>query len=279
MPYYKYVVPDRVDVLSNLKIRFTQPSALNDPFESFPAIQTSLNSREAKRYARQRIGQMAREGGLPQTPARSHIRDLRRDFLEWCDERHGDKAAEQLQIRARAMCDRLGLLLCMSKVPNNILMWSHYAKAHSGLVIEFDSNHEFFKYATQDVIYSSERPVWNVDDSRHPAGMEHIKSLDWAYEQEVRKTEMVGGKQLQLQNGKDFVAADPDWVPDPYSIHFFDLPSDLITGVIVGWKAAEESIRAIRDALSAGHFRRVKLRQAVPSRMEFKMEIVGLSRN
>lgn len=278
MPYYKYVVPDRIDVLSNLKIRFTQPSALNDPFEAFPAIQTNLNRRVAKKFARQRIGKMARESGVPQTRSRSHIRDLRRDFLEWCDERHGDKAAGQLQTRARAMCDKLGLLLCMSKIPDNILMWSHYAKAHSGFVIEFDSKHEFFKYATQDVIYSSERPVWNVENSRHPAGMEHRKSLDWAYEQEVRKTEMIGGKQLRLQNGNDFVAADPDWVPDPYSIHLFDLPADVITGVIVGWKAQDETIRALRDVLNIGQCRRVQLRRAVPSRMEFKMEIVRLSR-
>ena len=31
---YKYLCPERVDVLQNLRIRFTQVSALNDPFES-----------------------------------------------------------------------------------------------------------------------------------------------------------------------------------------------------------------------------------------------------
>ncbi|MEO6825094.1 MAG: hypothetical protein ABI167_10310 [Nitrosospira sp.] len=30
---YKYVPQDRIDVLQNLTVRFTQPSALNDPFE------------------------------------------------------------------------------------------------------------------------------------------------------------------------------------------------------------------------------------------------------
>ena len=35
---YKYLCPERVDVLQNLRIRFTQVSALNDPFESFPGV-------------------------------------------------------------------------------------------------------------------------------------------------------------------------------------------------------------------------------------------------
>lgn len=30
---YKYLRPERIDILNNLSIRFTQPSALNDPFE------------------------------------------------------------------------------------------------------------------------------------------------------------------------------------------------------------------------------------------------------
>lgn len=36
MYLYKYLNPDRVDVLKQRRIRFTQPSALNDPFEFKP---------------------------------------------------------------------------------------------------------------------------------------------------------------------------------------------------------------------------------------------------
>ena len=32
--FYKYLPPARVDVLQDLRIRYTQISALNDPFES-----------------------------------------------------------------------------------------------------------------------------------------------------------------------------------------------------------------------------------------------------
>ena len=36
MNLYKYLPPERVDIIENLKIRFTQTAVLNDPFESFP---------------------------------------------------------------------------------------------------------------------------------------------------------------------------------------------------------------------------------------------------
>ena len=35
---YKYLPPERIDVLSNLRIRFSQPRSLNDPFETAPLI-------------------------------------------------------------------------------------------------------------------------------------------------------------------------------------------------------------------------------------------------
>jgi len=36
MTLYKYLHPDRIDLLQNLLIRFTQPGAFNDPFEMQP---------------------------------------------------------------------------------------------------------------------------------------------------------------------------------------------------------------------------------------------------
>ena len=36
MSIYKYIPPERIDILQNNHIRFTQPSAFNDPFEAFP---------------------------------------------------------------------------------------------------------------------------------------------------------------------------------------------------------------------------------------------------
>jgi hypothetical protein len=36
---YKYVIADRIDILKNGFIRFTQPDALNDPWEMRPCVE------------------------------------------------------------------------------------------------------------------------------------------------------------------------------------------------------------------------------------------------
>src|SRR5258708_12419499 len=38
MIVYKYVHPERFDVLKDTRIRFTQAAALNDPFEMMPSL-------------------------------------------------------------------------------------------------------------------------------------------------------------------------------------------------------------------------------------------------
>ena len=43
---YKYLRPVRVDVLNKLEIRFTQPNALNDPFELRPRFESLIREAE-----------------------------------------------------------------------------------------------------------------------------------------------------------------------------------------------------------------------------------------
>ena len=45
---YKYVEADRVDILVNKSIRFTQPSALNDPFELQPLFEELFTEDDLK---------------------------------------------------------------------------------------------------------------------------------------------------------------------------------------------------------------------------------------
>ncbi|GAB7027596.1 hypothetical protein [Geotalea toluenoxydans] len=40
---YKYLIVDRVSVLEDLEVRFSQPRALNDPFEASPLIDATLD--------------------------------------------------------------------------------------------------------------------------------------------------------------------------------------------------------------------------------------------
>lgn len=94
-------------------------------------------------------------------------------------------------------------VLCFSSKGSNILMWSHYARNHKGICIEFYRNADFFNgqfaNTTSTIItdpnigilrkveYQAERPCY-----AHPRELENdtkswfVKAQDWAYEEEQR---------------------------------------------------------------------------------------------
>lgn len=93
---------------------------------------------------------------------------------------------------------------CFSKIPDSILMWSHYANSHKGICIEIEENRKDFK----DVIYSKQRAKFDINDvikrilASNFLGTKFdgsddeynykmlrpffTKSEDWKYEDEVR---------------------------------------------------------------------------------------------
>lgn len=153
MPLYKYVANERVDILKNSLIRFTQPAALNDPFDFMPAI-THLYSERFLHNAPEVVDQYLEltrvedatcSASGKRRPAHiAHILNSDRDEL----------------IRAMALGSRVLArggteaynevfsqkwgLLCLAERCDNLLMWGHYSRDHQGFVIEFNRDHQFF---------------------------------------------------------------------------------------------------------------------------------------
>jgi hypothetical protein len=279
MPYFKYVTPDRIDVLRTLKIRYTQISALNDPFEALPSIEKSLTEKVYKNHARKEIRRQTRN--LPgATP--SKLKEFRKLLLE--DEMNdfsreeGEVAARKYQSQIRSITDFTLGFLCLSKTPSNILMWSHYADCHRGMVIEFDSNHEYFKFRTREVVYSNVRPSMALHDENPSTEILRTKSLDWEYEQEVRRSESLSPKSEPTAGGGRIILAPNDVAEDPDRIRLFSIPEGVITGVILGWKSSPDFQEAARkEALRIG-VRPTKIRQAIPSEREYKMDTIVLAK-
>ena len=48
MAVYKYVSPERIDVLQNCRVRYTQPRYLNDPFELRPHFSDLMGREELR---------------------------------------------------------------------------------------------------------------------------------------------------------------------------------------------------------------------------------------
>lgn len=55
MKLYKYLHPDRIDVLKNRAIRFSPPNAFNDPFEFKPVISGIASDEYVNAYVNENL--------------------------------------------------------------------------------------------------------------------------------------------------------------------------------------------------------------------------------
>jgi hypothetical protein len=111
-------------------------------------------------------------------------------------------------------------------------MWSHYAEAHTGICLEFDTNHPLFGKATIKVIYLSTYPALDLVDE----GVEALftKSADWSYEAEWRliaEERMFGRSSVTVKTDDDFLR----------------IPSGVLKAVIIGCMTDNKTQRQIES--------------------------------
>jgi hypothetical protein len=262
---FKYVSPERVDVIKTLQIRFTQPSQFNDPFDVLPCIDWRVDGKQidqaADQVERRRFRSYAlrleREGRTP--VAFEDFKDIQA--------RHNRRRIEELRDPARfkeiatawnqRWWDRVGIL-SLSAAEKSLLMWAHYTGSHEGMLVEFDPKHPFFSPpgktpgvdfgTTVEVVYSKARPRVGFGDAAGDAAATlltlNTKSEDWAYEKEWRVFQL-----LEKSDAKVVGAAE--------TVHLFNLPPTSMKRVVVGCRmdAARraELIRALRTNSNLSH--------------------------
>jgi len=265
---YKYVTPDRLDILKTLRIRFTQPQALNDPFEALSRFDDRSGISKlhltveaaVRRYFERSTGHELTFDCLDAVSldiapdlsplSLTEVRELVTDLFAVLPDRQ--KLASGLVLQ-KHFGQILGML-SLSSVPDSLLMWSHYGECHRGFVIEFNAEHPFFPARAADgylgavkrVAYVDTRPsytpppVTSYDASkewmlRHVAELLLTKSPEWSYEQEWRML-------LPLSS--------PEAYPHEIegNVHLFSLPPDAMTAVIIGSRSVRETRQKVIDA-------------------------------
>ena len=153
-------------------------------------------------------------------------------------------------------------------------MWSHYAANHTGFVLGFHPDHEFFGQRVTPVTYSSSRPKINPFEAKHSPDIFYTKSEDWSYEQEYRKFLPLIEPE-KLSNGGYFLPYEE--APGEYSpnkqIHLVPLPKESIRCVVLGWKSAPGLREAVVGALERHGLADVSILRALPSLTEYAMEL------
>lgn len=161
-----------------------------------------------------------------------------------------EQARESLTI---AMSQAIGIL-CLTTKPDNLLMWAHYAKSHTGMVIELDGKHDFFHQTFNEpfnptgidedlskdygylkrVQYSPIRPSITVSSVKSFDSF-LIKGQDWAYEEEWRMLMPTANAQKSY---KDKQGID---------IFLYSVPSEVITKVILGDRANDDLLKSVQN--------------------------------
>lgn len=143
-------------------------------------------------------------------------------------------------------------LCCLSKSADNILMWSHYGRDHTGYCVEFEATDSTYMFgAAQPVLYSEEFPV--VDFYKTPKDKQVdlvflTKYLGWAYEQEWRIIDHIKGPGLR------------------------EYPKQLLKSVTFGLRMADADKAKIRQWVARrGH--EVKFYQASQHNRKFAIQL------
>lgn len=265
MPLYKYVTPERIDVLRTGRIRFSQPTALNDPFELRPyfdnlisdsvvlaymaANPVDLTPQLTKAYAQLSDDQ---KRALPLDNYLATVKhvvesdEFRVQFpqyiavmLEWIR----DLAAPIRNQLADGIGSRVGIL-SLTEDPTNTLMWSHYAAQHQGMVYCFDEKHSFFDrrhspedtfYQVRPVVYLARNASQSLIDMNDDVFL-FAKAPEWSYEREWRVLAPLAEADHVVEN-------------TPEKVSLFALPPGVVTGVILGARMSLDNRQAVQELL------------------------------
>lgn len=271
MRLFKYTDENGIRIIRDLTIKASRASELNDPFELSPKISASQFTRSKIRKAL--LHSQWKEGVYRKMKREGKVGNMKEFKRCW----KGDMPAlvqavldplpqtvESMQSGFAEMFDRHWRLFCVSLRDDSILMWSHYANKHKGLVVEFDTSDPFFGSLPDDsrleVEYRPEKAEFVLDLNDPKTFKKKLcevarrKSRDWEKEEEVR-----------------FILPAPDDGGCLYRIG----PS-CITRVILGVRAESGLIRDVRGLLAQPRFAHVNLQQARLAKESFTLEFGSL---
>ncbi|WP_243688333.1 DUF2971 domain-containing protein [Geotalea toluenoxydans] len=159
-------------------------------------------------------------------------------------------------------------ILSLSRTFTNLLMWSHYANNHTGFVIGFDDSHEFFYQETyqglssrpNNVNYTSQRSMTCVGDHDYYEKLLCEKSIDWAYEEEVRIFRL-------FTDETKIAGVDPAGHP----VFLVNLPKDALKSIYLGAHTDESLRRKIFAAINKNGLK-VELYDMRMSKLRYELE-------
>ena len=216
--FYKYVTADAaLKILTNRTLKYSSPLLFNDPFDiqfdlhfgydrdavisaardRYWAIYTKQCSFEPKNDAGEAMGLLRDKlPGMTRAEFEENLSGLVDESLN-AGEAHLPRFHAEFRDHMRDI-----KVLCLSEKSDNLLMWSHYADCHKGVVLRFSCIPELDSVwgAAEKVRYQQEMPRLISQDEmvltltgEFDLSEQHLlnkvvltKAADWSYEAEWR---------------------------------------------------------------------------------------------
>jgi hypothetical protein len=248
--YQSFAKPERLAaVLSNGEIYFSNPADFNDPWDCRPWYRPAgSNGALRERYIKWFLRLDRKFNQLTEEQYAERERRLRSDipFL--------DRLVLDFSSSIGATIAKQYRVYCLSPHPDHTLMWSHYARSHTGVCLEFSVRNELF-CAALPIEYRDIYPEFDLatDDEDENLLPLLTKSIDWKYEDEFRV--------LAAETPYEF-----PHVPMTKG-GFLPLPKEALLSVIVGASMSEADREKLKVLVKAAGGR-VGLKEAalIPDR-------------
>lgn len=263
MNTYKYLPPERIGFLADGLLRFTQPAALNDPFECIPILSVDESRQVLDAFIHETeagiLDDIINEG-LPRKRDWEAFQERKIELQEELKTNPG-KLRDFFFRQAEEKINASIGIFCLAKRWDSGLMWSHYSSSHTGFCIGFHRDHPFFlgdgtSPGLRDVCYSQSRVRVPLEKGKAiDFDVMFTKSIDWKYEQEERML-------FLLEKSKKVIDGNP------CKIHLFEVPRDAVSEVIVGARASDQLEGQLVTFCSANG---MKAFRALPSSSDFDM--------
>ena len=272
MILYKYCHKHGVQNLRSLELKVTRLDQFNDPFEFLPATPPAVPTRTIKRFARDKEVQRRMYAQMQAKGYAGSFKQYRKRVLATRAE-DIQRVAANPEIPKRIRANLLDYtyrsvgVLSLSAVPDSILMWSHYADFHRGIMLAIDTdllppvwlNHLVkVEYRTDRVVMDMKWLPQSHGHKEFIRRMMRTKSCAWEYEQEYRLLFKLNGlTQRPLDDGS------PGF--------FVKIPPPAIREVFVGCKCPTAIEHKIRETLSAAQLKHVTLKRSAVHDTEFRL--------
>lgn len=237
------------EIIIKSSLWYANPTRFNDPFDMSPSFRQKYSKREIKEHIKDFIKNCENTKNSPIEEQEKY----RRKF-----ENRSNTDQKFVAIRERLFFEQISStgVVSLSKHNDSILMWSHYAENHKGLVFEFDYTgkkfdlHEFpHKVEYIDGYGLLSHAVSREERNKQMETILLSKYNDWSYEGEYRIID------FDFQGNKPF-------------------QKELLTKIIFGLRSSPEDMQSMVKLCRENGFEHVVFEKAEKIEGTFALKMV-----